>query len=367
MKRGPLFCLGCFLWLLAGSARGGVRPNFSLDNAAWDATHIVVVEIVAPGTFKVLESWKGDLPAGSRLIIPPLKPAATAHPIAEYPRGAAEAIQKGFAEQYPRQPAGAKMILFFTAETVTPVAGKTGRAARPQLKSPDFPGNPRASVAWVEGAELWCFVQPENPGPSVLTPCGEVEAAQRRVVEVVGLQREIAAAAEEPDGRERAARLKPYLHMDFFRARRAALRALGSAGVGALPVIHEMLDDPTYAAQKPELINAMAESGGEAAAPELRGRLQQEVAFWKATGPSLALGWWNDDPDLHAPLRERYAETLQLVQSLRKIQDAGAAEMVSELRDLWRSLPQLNDSTGISQLADECDRFLEGASAKREP
>ena len=55
--------------------------------ASWAASNIVLVETTPiDGTFRVIESWKGDLSAGSQLVIPELIPAANALPISAYPK-----------------------------------------------------------------------------------------------------------------------------------------------------------------------------------------------------------------------------------------------------------------------------------------
>jgi hypothetical protein len=40
----------------------GIGPSFFLDDCAWHATDIVLVEVTTtPSVFRVLESWKGSL------------------------------------------------------------------------------------------------------------------------------------------------------------------------------------------------------------------------------------------------------------------------------------------------------------------
>jgi hypothetical protein len=100
-------------------------------------------------------------------------------------------------------------------------------------------------------------------------------------------------------------------------------------------------------------------TGGEAVGEELTNRLQQELAFWQTTAPSLSPGWWNQDPAPHAPLRERYSRTFQLVLGLERMHYTPALITAKNLGNLWHSLPQLNDPSGLNQSAQECDQLVD--------
>ena len=73
-----------------------IRPSFSLDYCSWHATDIVRVEVTPREcVFRVLESWKGDLEAGSPVALPELQPATGAMEIAAYPKEFAETLRGG--------------------------------------------------------------------------------------------------------------------------------------------------------------------------------------------------------------------------------------------------------------------------------
>jgi hypothetical protein len=63
------------------------------------------------------------------------------------------------------------------------------------------------------------------------------------------------------------------------------------------------------------------------------------------------------DPELEV-LRNRYSKVLEALRSLGKLKAAGCREMVTEFRDFWRALPQLEDSSGLDQMSRECDSVL---------
>src|SRR5271169_32229 len=98
---------------LAHPAFPAIRPSFRLDYSSWHATQIVLaVTTPVDGTFKVVESWKGDLRVGERLVIPELRPEPNAVPISRYPKEWSEAVRGGVSEQIPRELAGSRMVLF---------------------------------------------------------------------------------------------------------------------------------------------------------------------------------------------------------------------------------------------------------------
>jgi hypothetical protein len=133
---------------------------------------------------------------------------------------------------------------------------------------------------------------------------------------------------------------------------------LGKCGPSALATIRTLLDDPQYALEVEDLIKAYSEAGGESAGEELTDRLEQELAFWQATGPKLQQGWWNQDEKPDAPLRLHYAQTIQLIRGLQRTHYMSALTTAIQLRDFWRSLSQLNDPTGRNQLTTECDSLI---------
>jgi len=160
------------------------------------------------------------------------------------------------------------------------------------------------------------------------------------------------------DKTERAELLKPYVRSDAFPAKRFALEQLGKCGPAALRTIQTMLDDPAYGLEAEDLIKAYSEASGESAGEELNDRLQKELAFWEATGPNLPQGWWNQDVTPDAPLRLRYGQTIQLIRGLQRTHYMPALTTATRLRDLWKSLPHLNDPSGLDGLARECNDLI---------
>jgi hypothetical protein len=333
----------------------GIRPSFELDYCAWHATDVVLVEVTPKdGVFVVIESWTGELQPGDRIVLPELTPAPGAMPISLNPKRTDffAPDDSGISEQIPRQHVGSRMVLFLKREK--------GSEASEKWRPADFSNEIKTSIVWIDGGYLYGFQQVMNPGPSVLTRLdtslqkmkdrvGEVNRIHQKLVDVIGIGNSDA----------RAQGLKPYVRSEIYEAQRLALNELGKCGPAAVETIRGMLNDPAFGDQAAELVKAFVEAGGETVGEELTSRLQQELAFWQATAPSLSQGWWNQDPAPHAPLRERYSQTFQLILGLERTHYTPALITAKNLGNFWRSLPQLNDSSGLNQIAEECDKLVE--------
>jgi hypothetical protein len=354
----PLILLTVFLHPVFA----GIRPSFSLDYCSWHATHIVVVEVTPrDGVFRVIESWKGGLQPEDLIVVPELKPASGALVISLYPRRTAFAPNEGgISEQIPAQPVGSRMVLFLKNEedsesSPTPTIAKSREKWRPA----DFFNEMKTSVVWIDGRQLYRFQQVINPGPSVLEPWDmSLNKMEDRVTEISRIRLELAKVVSTEDSVARAEGLKPYVRSEVYEAQQLALSELVKCGPSALKTIREMLDDPDFTDEAAELVKVFAGAGGEEVGDELNSRLQKELAFWQATAASLSQGWWNQDATPHAPLRERYMQTFQLILGLERTHYTPASITATHLRDFWRSLPQLNDPSGLNQMAEECDKLV---------
>src|SRR5579863_5766630 len=99
--------------IFSSVGRASFRPSFERDSEAWRSTDIVLVSALpADGTFQVIETWKGDLQAGERIVVPQLIPEPNSLPISRYPTSSTGGLRDSVAEQIPREPAGARMVLF---------------------------------------------------------------------------------------------------------------------------------------------------------------------------------------------------------------------------------------------------------------
>lgn len=165
----------------------------------------------------------------------------------------------------------------------------------------------------------------------------------------------MSAVMSQP-GDLRAQLLREYADSDVFPARPTALEALGKTGVGGVTTIRQMLDDTRFADEKPDLIKALANAGGEAVSEQLTFLLEKEVSFWRSAGASLSQDWWNEDTRLNAPLRIRYLETYEILIALQKLSHP-PSNSVRELLDVWGSFPALS-KTSSGQIEQECEKLI---------
>jgi hypothetical protein len=355
------------LLIAVHSVLAGIRPSFNLDSCVWHATHIVLVETTSTDdVFTVEESWKGNLMTGDILELPALKPESDALPISRYPEGEPfdHTDEYGVSGRIPRQPLGSKMVLFLKRrqEQDTPLRAATYPAM--SNWQPVYPyGGFKLSVIWIDNGQPFCFQQWMNPGPSSLSNCWQrsqmdLPRLNQRVRNVLQTQDALARIVELEDRGARAERLEEIVYKDVYDARLEALQALGKTGPSALPTIRKILDNPPVPYDSMDLIRAFEEAAGEDAGQELTERLRHDLAYWQATGHTLKKGWWNQDATPQAPLREKYDETIQLIRALDHVRYRPAARTAAELRDLWISLPQLNDASGLTQMAQECDQLV---------
>jgi hypothetical protein len=347
--RVGLLSVAVFSFLQPGFA--AIRPAFCLDYCSWHATHVVLVEVTPkPTAFRVMESWKGDLKVENLVTVPELQPLTGAMEIVAYPRAFDDIVKGGLNEQIPAQRVGSQMVLFLK---------KTRESSSDHWKSADLFGQMKASAVWIDGGQLYAFGQWVNPGPSVLVPWDmSLEKMRDRVSEIDHIELDLMKVTAIEDGAARAESLKLYVRSNILEARQLALSELGKSGPKALPAIRGMLSDPAFADEGADLVKAFAEAGGESVGEELNIRLQEQVKFWEATAPTLSVGWWNRDASPHAPLRERFSQTLQLILGLERTHYTPALVTAKNLGSLWRSLPQLDDPSGLNQMAEECDKLV---------
>ena len=215
--RRPLW-LAILILVIVPNAFGGIRPSFQLDHSAWKATHIVIaVTTATDGTFEVVESLKGDLHVGARLVIPDLRSLDEAKPITSSLASPESVLCQPGSHLIPKQPVGARVILFLVGGTHEPLS--ESKTEVEGWKPSDIMDSMQASVVWIEGSgSLYAFEQVMNPGLPLLCQLHESETDVRnRVAEITQIQSQIAVDLSVPDGGERAERLRQYVGCASFR------------------------------------------------------------------------------------------------------------------------------------------------------
>jgi hypothetical protein len=337
----------------------GIRPSFGLDHCSWHATHIVIATEgqVIDGKLTVLESWRGDLRPGGIIFVPELASFKS-----KFSREIKTEMFGMKSDEPKRYVTGSRMILFLKKkDQVQQISSNSPNNSQTSDQwDPAASGGMNVSVLWIERDQSFAFIQVMNPGDSILTGYEDSEKEIRdRAFEVMHLQETENAAAAIDDESKRAEALAPFALSELYYARDLAFAELQTCGRTGLPVLRRMLGDQSFLKVHSEVIKYLAAAGGDEVADELIAIVTEELGFWKETGPRLKHGWWNDinKPETEV-LRNRYARVLEALYSLRKLRVASCKEVVTEFRDFWRSLPQLDDKSGLDQMSEECDKIL---------
>jgi hypothetical protein len=330
-------------------ALAGYQPSFHLESLAWQASDIALVSGDAgrAGKCLVIEAWKGKLKAGDTVTIPELAAFASddSRAIHRWPREAATNL--------PTRVSASRMCLFLRKTA----SGSWGAA--------DKTGGMKTAVAWIEENQAYAFVQEMNPGPSLLVPLRLSEAEMKaQVSDVVQTQDALARTVAITSLSQRAEALKPFISSKHWFARKEGFAELGKCGGAALPVLRGLLDDESLLAQHGDVIGALGQAGGANVAAELTALVEAETRFWKQTAPKLKQGWWNG-AGFQGPaewsrvelLRNRYVKLGAAIGVLDGLRYNGCKTAVTQLRDVWRSYPQLEE-VGLGQMSQGCDHLL---------
>ncbi len=323
----------------------GFAPSFYLEDLAWQASDIVVVSQSEKldGRFMVIDTWKGDLKSGNTVIVPELTAFASdeSRLMHRWPRDAGTNLNTHVS--------GSRMSLFLK------------KATSGSWESTDKFGGMKTSVAWIEQSQAYAFVQEKNPGPSLLVPLHLSESEMKaQALDVVQTQDAIAKTIAITKPSHRADALKPFISSKHLFARKSAFAELGKCGDAALPVLRGMLNEESLLAQHGDVIGALGQAGGNSVAVELTTLVETETQFWNQTAPGLKQGWWNgagiqwSEVEL---LRNHYVKLGAAIGVLGGLKYNGCKTAVIQLRDVWRSYPQLEE-VGLGQMSQGCDGLL---------
>ncbi len=383
-KSAALIAVAAFAVLLLAHGIGLARILWDLIStvSSDNATHVVVVTEGGKidGEVTVLESWKGDLLPGQKITVEGLAdfsskdsrktdiPAAPAN--VPFKTRMDRAWRRGMSWSQGRGPlvyadhvTCTRMILFLIKQEDDGVVSWAPAALRNEVKT---------SVAWVEYGYVYGFLQRMNPGPLTLSIYRSEEAFKQMVLDtmkrrayerdsIAAAEKAVEAAAGMAGAQDRVEALAPFFRWDVLQARKIALNAISPDAETALPLLMEVFSDESLNIMiRKDALEAMG-SVGPAAGPFLTSVVEREFEFWKKTGPTLQKGWWNGKGlawNSGRPLRDRYVIMLSALVALAGIDYPKCVPVVTEFRDFWRSLPQLEDKSGLDTMSQACDLIL---------
>jgi len=308
----------CGLLFLAAAIRAEILPTFHAGYSAHNATHIVLVKTQdgGDGTFRVVESWKGDLTADTALAI------------------------AGLAKE-----ARGDMVLFLRR-------AKDQDDWSPAAIAKEW----RTAAVWLDGDTVSAVEQEINPGPAEIQALTYIKSRKelRQIVDFyVNTDRAFDAAKAIKDPQKRVAAFAEIVNGNFDR-KEEAFAELGLCGTKAVPVLRKILEGKPSHDHKCA-VAAMVQAGGSEVVPELAKMIELEVTWWAENGPKLEKGWWfNTDSEAW----KRYGRLFALVDVYRNQPTTELRKQVIAVRDLMRNLPPVDADRGIASMSAHCEKVL---------
>ncbi|MCU0916016.1 MAG: hypothetical protein MUC88_15860 [Planctomycetes bacterium] len=355
MKR-PGLLIFAMIGFATVPAPAAIRPSFSLDSSAWKATHIVLATEGAAldGKLEVLESWKGSLAPGTSLTVPALASFADEGRRRVYWHG-----RQDLPEPFVHSVTGAQMVVFLVRANNRPQAASPG--STPDLWRPASrhdAGDFSTSVAWIERGEAYVYRQLTNPGPTRLEREGSAIEMKARIACLTTIQAEFDSARRTRDPIRTVQVFRACLQNQLYEAAGEVIGALGNMADPALAVLRPLLRDIEFYPWHPNVITALVQAGGRAAAADLMGVIQEELGFWSEQAPNLKDGWWNADPaDQREWRRLHYGRLLQSLRCYPSPLAAADRDVMVKTRDLWQTTSALAH-VGENQVVDVCNALL---------
>ncbi len=109
-----------------------------------------------------------------------------------------------------------------------------------------------------------------------------------------------------------------------------------------MPEIPHVMDSPPVPNDDATIV-ALVAAAGTNSGKLLHSRLQEDLFYWEAIGPTLTANWLDQLMEPGASLFVRFHGTEVLIRELNRERYVPAAKTVAELHDFWVSQPLLYD------------------------
>ncbi|MGJ5818385.1 hypothetical protein [Paludibaculum fermentans] len=324
----------------AGLALGAIRPSFYLDSCGWNATDIVVLApTTQAGTFRVLETIKGELTPQALLELKDLTPSQIGSArLGELSKSSLGAPCVGIPAVGERD----RLIVFLRRPGARPEYNP--RSDLPVQTSgwepADLLGDLRTSTVWIQDGSTYAFLQ-NIPGPTCLTKLGISETQLRGSLQSVLLRRgSMDQAMANPDAVERGRQLAALVRSGNTIARSSAIEKLKRGDVAEATVLLDLLADPNLLGWHQEFIAALV--ARRATGSPFAQFLSEETVYWSGACPTLKAGWWNGMPypEVETP-RSHYTRAHALLNAIHDLGNSTTAPAVRDFAAIWSTCPPL--------------------------
>jgi len=347
------------LALFCSFALGAIRPSFYLEACAWNATEILVLAATAQGgTFRVIETIKGELPPGSSIELTGLIPSqAGSAKLRELLGGFVDNPFEGV----PPIGKGDRLIVFLRRPGALPEYNP-----RPDLpvdttgwQPANLFGDLRTSTVWVQDGVTYTFLQTTNPGPTRLAMLQTSEAELRQNIQsLLQLRTAMDRAVANGDAVERSRQLTTLYRSPNRIVKQSALRKLESGGAEETKALLDLLSDASLTGWHQDILSVLVRK--RVSGIRFADFLGEETTYWSTACGALNPGWWNNmqNPDVEAA-RNHYTRAHALLNAILQLKLSEVAPSVREFATVWRICPPLEEREKTNQIADVLKALLE--------
>jgi hypothetical protein len=334
---------------VAISLSAAIRPHFLVTDSAWRATEIVEVEetkATEPGTFDVVEVWKGTLLPGQTVRIPGM---------AEWQEPSRKIAVSDESSHSSTPLRTNRLVLFLTRK----VQGESGSAHSTWIPATLW-NTWQTSFAWIEGEKAFAYEQGVfvNGQPATLHELPENEVSfQESVLKFATERDDFNRAVTMNDRGQRAEEISQFFRSENPSAQVEAFEEIEKLGREALPALRTALHDPRMLPRDAEILQAMATVGGVEAGPDLAGYLESDVAYWTELQPHLDPVWWDHDLQNMRALenqRDHYADDLRALEGLIAMDFTPARSTIARFCNRWSKVPPTGVNSAGDQIGDRC-------------
>jgi len=339
----------------------GIRPSFYLESCVWNATEILVISPTS-GSFKVVETIKGNPQPGAMLELNGLRPTSGATgKLRELIPGIDNVFdQEHWFQDIPPIGDGDRVMVFLRRPGALPEWSPNNASIKTDGWQPaNNMGDLQTSAIWIQDGSLYGFFQTMNPGPTHLVRMQESEVELRKQIQaVMQLRDAMDRAVVTSDPVERSRQLTALFRSGNVFARASSLQKLERGGEAGTAALLDLLTDRSLLGWHQDILGALVE---QHVSDDRFGKfLSEETDYWSTACRTLRPGWWNDMtrwPEVEIP-RNHYTRSYALLRSIYELNLTAALPVVKEFDAVWAACPPLEPGEKTNQVKDELKLVL---------